>query len=97
MVTYYYDTIALKDYQVFPAEKQRLSEGCQTLIWYQEGGGLGGAPWCPRPIHPWSYLWLDDDDGGDGDYFSGGGDDYFGGDDDDVQDHFTNPMTLYVI
>ena len=43
MVTNYYDTIVLKDYQVFPAEKQRLSEGCQTLIWYQGGGGGGRA------------------------------------------------------
>ena len=32
MVTNYYDTIALKDYQVFPDAKQRLSVGCQSLI-----------------------------------------------------------------
>ena len=44
MVTNYYDTIALNDYQVFPDEKQRLSESCQSLIWYQEGWASVARP-----------------------------------------------------
>ena len=81
-------TTMIESYWRIIKYSQLRNKGCLRVVrvWYdiKRGGGglgLGGAPWCPRPIHPWSYLCLDDG----------------GGVDDDVQDQFIHSMPLYLI